>query len=252
MPCKHTLALATVLASATLFAACSRPGGSPTNDLNFYSRSQTGNNSQAKVAPNGTVKGSTQGNVALNQEVQFGKGTAQQQQQTQQTNEQKGPTMKTLADFEPITAKEVTISTNKGDIVFEIYQDKVPLTAANFLNLVKSGYYNGIRFHRVIEDFMAQVGDPLTKDESMVQYWGTGGPGYNIADEFDPTLKHDTEGTVSMANAGPNTGGSQFFITYGATPWLDGKHTVFGKVTKGMDVLRQIQVGDNIVKVSYQ
>jgi cyclophilin family peptidyl-prolyl cis-trans isomerase len=117
---------------------------------------------------------------------------------------------------------------------------------------VKSGYYNGIKFHRIIPDFMAQVGDPLTKDDSQKALWGTGGPGYTIADEFEPTLKHDSEGIVSMANAGPNTGGSQFFITYEATPWLDGHHAVFGKVTKGMDVLRKLEIGDQIVKVTYK
>ncbi len=105
-------------------------------------------------------------------------------------------------------------------------------------------------FHRVIADFMAQVGDPKTKDPALQAQWGTGGPGYVIPDEFDPTLKHDTEGVVSMANAGANTGGSQFFITYAPTSWLDGKHAVFGKVTTGMDVLRKITVGDTITSVS--
>jgi cyclophilin family peptidyl-prolyl cis-trans isomerase len=171
--------------------------------------------------------------------------------QTTQPN-QKGPTMKTLKDFEDIKAKEATITTSKGDITFTLYQDKVPTTVANFLNLAKSGYYNGIKFHRIIPDFMAQVGDPLTKDDSKKALWGTGGPGYTIADEFDPSLKHDAEGTVSMANAGPNTGGSQIFITYEATPWLDGHHAVFGRVTKGMDVLRKLEIGDEILKVSYK
>lgn len=159
--------------------------------------------------------------------------------------------MKTLADFEPITATQATIKTSKGDIVVELYPDKVPLTVTNFLTLAKSGYYDGIKFHRIIEDFMAQVGDPLTKDDSKQALWGTGGPGYTIADEFDPTLKHDSEGVLSMANAGPNTGGSQFFITYEATPWLDGKHAVFGKVTSGMDVLRSLQIGDQITGITF-
>jgi cyclophilin family peptidyl-prolyl cis-trans isomerase len=175
-------------------------------------------------------------------------------QQSQQNNQaQKGPVMKNkLSDFEAITASQVTITTNKGDITFQLFQDKVPLTAANFLNLAKSGFYDGVRFHRVIPDFMAQVGDPLSKDINQQAAWGTGGPGYTIPDEFDSSLKHDSEGIVSMANAGPNTGGSQFFITYATTPWLDGKHAIFGKVTQGMDVLRQIQAGDTIVKISYQ
>lgn len=164
---------------------------------------------------------------------------------------QKGP-VKTLQDFEPITATQATLTTTKGEITFELYPDKAPTTVANFLNLAKSGYYDNIVFHRVIPDFMAQVGDPLTKDTSKEALWGTGGPGYTIADEFGEGLKHDSAGIVSMANAGPNTGGSQFFITYEATPWLDGKHAIFGKVTSGMDVLEQIEVGDKILSVSYQ
>ena len=170
---------------------------------------------------------------------------------TQQLTEEENVTMKSLSDFEPITATQATIKTNKGDIVVELYPDKVPLTVTNFLTLAKSGYYDGIKFHRIIEDFMAQVGDPLTKDDSKQAMWGTGGPGYNIADEFDPSLTHSSEGILSMANAGPNTGGSQFFITYEATPWLDGKHAVFGKVTSGMDVLRQLEIGDQIVTISF-
>lgn len=160
--------------------------------------------------------------------------------------------MKSLTDFETITASQATITTTKGDITVELYQDKAPITVANFLNLAKSGFYNGIVFHRVIADFMAQVGDPLSKDPSQQAAWGSGGPGYVIPDEFDPSLKHDSAGMLSMANRGPNTGGSQFFITYEATPWLDGKHAIFGKVTQGMDVLEQIEIGDKIVAISYQ
>jgi cyclophilin family peptidyl-prolyl cis-trans isomerase len=177
----------------------------------------------------------------------------QQSQTNQQTVEPKGPNMKVLKDFEQIKATEATISTSKGDITITLYQDKVPLTVTNFLNLAKSGFYNGIKFHRIIPDFMAQVGDPLTKDDSKKDLWGTGGPGYTIADEFDPSLKHDSEGTVSMANTGqPGTGGSQFFITYEATPWLDGKHAVFGKVTSGMDVVRKLEIGDQITQITYK
>jgi peptidyl-prolyl cis-trans isomerase B (cyclophilin B) len=171
--------------------------------------------------------------------------------QTTLTQPQKG-SVKTLQDFEPITAKQATLTTTKGDITFELYQDKAPTTVANFLNLAKSGFYNDIVFHRVIPDFMAQVGDPLTKDASKQAMWGTGGPGYTIADEFGEGLEHDTAGVVSMANAGANTGGSQFFITYEATPWLNGKHAIFGKVTSGLDVLEKIEVGDKILTVSYQ
>jgi len=162
----------------------------------------------------------------------------------------KEKTMKTLQDFEPVKASKATIKTSKGEIVVELYPDKVPLTVTNFLSLAKSGFYDGIKFHRIIADFMAQVGDPLSKDDTKKPMWGTGGPGYMIADEFDPSLKHDSEGILSMANAGPNTGGSQFFITYEATPWLDGKHAIFGKVTSGMDVLRKLEIGDEIISIT--
>lgn len=183
-------------------------------------------------------------------------GDQAQQQQTkpqQTTLPQKGKTdmpMKQLADFTPITGTEVTLKTSKGDIVFTLFRDKAPLTTLNFLTLAQSGFYDGMVFHRVIADFMAQVGDPKTKDPALQAEWGTGGPGYVIPDEFDPTLKHDAAGVVSMANAGPNTGGSQFFITYAPTSWLDGKHAVFGKVTTGMDILKKITVGDTITSVS--
>ncbi len=160
------------------------------------------------------------------------------------------PTQKTLADFKEIAATEAVIETSKGSITVELYRDKAPLTTANFVNLVSEKYYNGIVFHRVIPDFMAQVGDPLTKDATKQGMWGSGGPGYTIADEFDPTLTHNGPGILSMANAGANTGGSQFFITYEATPWLDGKHAVFGKVLSGMDVLENITVGDTITTIT--
>ncbi|MBP9819446.1 peptidylprolyl isomerase [Candidatus Woesebacteria bacterium] len=157
---------------------------------------------------------------------------------------------KTLKDFKEIKATQAVIETDKGNITVELFRDKAPLTTANFVNLVSDKFYDGIVFHRVIPDFMAQVGDPLTKESSEKQLWGTGGPGYTIADEFDPSLKHDAAGVLSMANAGPNTGGSQFFITYEATPWLDGKHAVFGKVTSGMDVLKKITQGDTIKTIT--
>ena len=136
----------------------------------------------------------------------------------------------------------VTIETNKGTITAELYGEKVPVTVANFVNLAQRGYYDGISFHRVIPDFMIQTGDPLGN--------GTGGPGYKFADEIDRSLAHSGPGVLSMANAGPNTNGSQFFITHKATPWLDGKHAVFGKVTSGQDVVDSIAQGDKMVKVS--
>ena len=126
----------------------------------------------------------------------------------------------------------VTIETNHGTIVAELFEDVAPKTAGNFLKLARDGYYDGVVFHRVIENFMIQGGDPTGT--------GRGGPGYTIDDEFAPGLKHDQKGLFSMANAGPNTGGSQFFITLAATPWLDGKHAIFGKVVEGLDVVEAI------------
>ena len=128
------------------------------------------------------------------------------------------------------------IKTEKGDIVVELYADKAPLTVENFVNLAKAGFYDGTTFHRVIGGFMAQGGDPTGT--------GTGGPGYQFGDEFHPSLRHDSAGTLSMANAGPGTNGSQFFLTFGPTPHLDNKHSVFGRVTEGMDVLRSLRERD--------
>ncbi|MGB2186156.1 MAG: peptidylprolyl isomerase [Akkermansiaceae bacterium] len=135
----------------------------------------------------------------------------------------------------------IELSTSKGMIEATIYASKVPMTAANYLNLAKRGFYNGLKFHRVIPNFMIQGGDP--------QGTGRGGPGYRFADEFDPSLKHDGPGVFSMANAGPGTNGSQFFITHKDTPWLDGRHSVFGKVTKGQDVVDAITGGDTIESI---
>lgn len=126
----------------------------------------------------------------------------------------------------------VTIETNHGTIVAELFSDSAPKTAENFIDLAKKGYYDGLIFHRVIEGFMLQGGCPDGR--------GTGGPGYQIDCEFGEGLAHTEPGIFSMANAGPNTGGSQFFITLAATPWLDGKHAIFGKVTSGMDVVDAI------------
>ena len=138
----------------------------------------------------------------------------------------------------------VTIKTNKGDIHIKLFPDLTPITVANFVNLAQRGFYNGLKFHRVIEDFMIQGGCPLGT--------GTGGPGYKFKDEFDATLKHDKPGILSMANSGPNTNGSQFFITHVPTPWLDGKHSVFGEVVSPEDqhVVNSIKQGDVIESVS--
>jgi cyclophilin family peptidyl-prolyl cis-trans isomerase len=129
-----------------------------------------------------------------------------------------------------------TLKTDLGDIVVELYADRVPNVVNNFVFLAREGFYDGVTFHRVIKDFMAQTGDPTGT--------GTGGPGYKFADEFDPGLRHDKPGILSMANAGPNTNGSQFFITHVPTPWLDNKHSVFGTVVSGLDVLMSIPVRD--------
>ena len=125
-----------------------------------------------------------------------------------------------------------TFVTEKGDIVVELFADKVPGTVNNFVFLAREGFYDGTTFHRVIPDFMAQAGDPTGT--------GRGGPGYRFEDEFHPSLRHDKPGILSMANAGPNTNGSQFFITHVPTPHLDGRHAVFGQVASGMDVLMSI------------
>jgi cyclophilin family peptidyl-prolyl cis-trans isomerase len=122
--------------------------------------------------------------------------------------------------------------TNKGNFKIELFNDKAPITTGNFIKLVNDGFYNGLIFHRVIPNFMIQGGCPHGT--------GRGGPGYTIKDEFHPDLKHDSPGILSMANAGPNTGGSQFFITVAPTPWLDKHHSVFGKVIEGMDVVNII------------
>ncbi len=140
--------------------------------------------------------------------------------------------------------KKCTIETNKGDIVLELYDSRAPKTVANFEKLANEGFYNGLTFHRVIPDFMVQAGCP--------QGTGTGGPGYTFEDEFHPELRHTGPGILSMANAGPNTNGSQFFITHVACPWLDGKHAVFGSVTSGQDVVDSIAQGDTMVKVTIE
>lgn len=125
-----------------------------------------------------------------------------------------------------------SVKTNHGDIRIELFEDKAPITAKNFITLAEKKFYDGVIFHRVIDGFMIQGGDPTGT--------GRGGPGYQIKDEFHPELRHTDAGILSMANAGPNTGGSQFFITLAATPWLDNKHAIFGKVIEGMDVVRKI------------
>ena len=134
------------------------------------------------------------------------------------------------------------IETNRGNIVIELFQDKVPKTVGNFMKLANDGFYNGLKFHRVIPDFMVQTGCP--------QGTGTGGPGYKFSDEFHPQLRHNTPGILSMANSAPNTNGRQFFITHVPTPWLDNKHSIFGKVSQGQEVVNAIQQGDVMNRVT--
>jgi cyclophilin family peptidyl-prolyl cis-trans isomerase len=143
--------------------------------------------------------------------------------------------------------------TGKGDVRARLFAEEAPVTVNNFVFLAREGYFDGTTFHRVIRDFMAQGGDPTGT--------GTGGPGYRIPDEFHPELRHDRPGILSMANAGPDTGGSQFFITHAATPWLDDRHAVFGEVVEGMDVIYSIrerdpqrdrEPGDRIEKVEIE
>lgn len=146
--------------------------------------------------------------------------------------------------IDPANSYTATIKTNRGDIVIDLYADKAPRTVNNFVALARDSFYDGVTFHRVIKDFMIQTGDPTGT--------GRGGPGYRFADEFHPNLIHDGPGVLSMANAGPNTNGSQFFITHVATDWLDNKHAVFGKVRRGQDVVDAIQQGDVMEKVEIE
>lgn len=230
-----------------------------TSDPTISSQAGTLNLQDGSTSTNESVSLQLQQQNAQNQQAKQPQNQASQQRtNTASTQSEVGSTegpnmsVKTQADFKNIDANQVTLKTNKGDIVLELYPDKAPVTVANFLDLVDSGYYDGIAFHRVIENFMAQFGDPLTKQPGQEALWGTGGPGYTIPDEFDPSLRHDKAGVLSMANRGPNTGGSQLFITYEPTPWLDDKHAVFGQVTSGMDVVEQITVGDVITSATYQ
>jgi peptidyl-prolyl cis-trans isomerase B (cyclophilin B) len=138
------------------------------------------------------------------------------------------------------------IKTNRGNIQLTLFAEKTPVTVANFVNLAQRGFYNGLKFHRVIADFMIQGGCPKGN--------GTGGPGYTFKDECRPDLKHDKPGVLSMANAGPNTNGSQFFITHVPTPWLNGKHTVFGSVvgSDDMKTVNSIRQGDAIESITVE
>lgn len=161
-------------------------------------------------------------------------------QQDASTIEEDGETM---SESVSVTELRATMKTSKGDIHLSLYADKTPITVTNFVNLAQRGYYDGLTFHRVIADFMIQGGCPLGT--------GAGGPGYKFQDEFDPTLKHDRPGILSMANSGPGTNGSQFFITHTPTSHLDGKHSIFGAVVGPEDqaVVNEIATGDIIESI---
>jgi peptidyl-prolyl cis-trans isomerase B (cyclophilin B) len=146
--------------------------------------------------------------------------------------------------IDPKKKYTATIKTNRGDIVVDLFADKTPRTVNNFVFLARDGYYNGVTFHRVIPDFMIQTGDPTGT--------GRGGPGYKFADEFHPDLRHKGPGVLSMANAGPGTNGSQFFITHVRTEWLDDRHSVFGQVREGQDVVNAIRQGDVMEEVTIE
>jgi peptidyl-prolyl cis-trans isomerase A (cyclophilin A) len=162
---------------------------------------------------------------------------------------------------------KVRMETTKGTIVIDMFEDDAPETVKNFLSLVqgtkewtdpktgekkKTPFYDGLRFHRVISNFMIQGGDPLTRHDDMQARWGTGGPGFRIKDELDGKKQKHVRGTLSMAHAGPGTGGSQFFICHSPQPHLDRKHTVFGQVVEGLDVVDKIRAGDGMVKVTVE
>lgn len=157
----------------------------------------------------------------------------------------------------------IVIQTNKGNIELELYKDKAPVTVDNFLKLINDGFYKNIKFHRVIENFMIQTGDPNTRgvegkdfvydpynNPNNLPIAGTGGPGYSFKDEFSQDLKFDKPGVLAMANSGPDTNGSQIFITHVETDWLNGKHTIFGQVTSGQDVVNSIKQGDYIIDIN--
>ena len=135
---------------------------------------------------------------------------------------------------------KITLHTSKGDVGIELMEGDAPKTVANFVKLAKEGFYDGTKFHRVIKDFMIQGGDPQTKDDALMARWGTGDPGYKFEDEIHANNRNEV-GTIAMANSGPNTNGSQFFINTAPNNFLDTKHTVFGKVVEGMDVVNAIQ-----------
>lgn len=181
--------------------------------------------------------------------------TAQPQPQQQVITDQQQSTnqpMNPQQQNKEIIVKGISLKTNMGEIVIQLFAQQTPKTAENFARLVYSGFYDATKFHRVINGFMIQGGDPLSKDDTKMSMWGTGGPGYAFADEIAAD-NHNVTGTIAMANSGPNTNGSQFFINVADNTFLDGKHTVFGKVVEGMNVvmsISQTQTGESDRPVS--
>jgi len=185
-------------------------------------------------------KNNSAGSVVLNDKGEI--VTNQESSSTIDTNQDiniKNNNQPAQTQVTPQNYMKATLHTNKGDITIEFDSADAPNTVANFIKLAKAGFYDGTKFHRVIKGFMDQGGDPLSKDDSQEASWGTGGPGYSFNDELGPN-NHNDVGTIAMANSGPNTNGSQFFINAAANNFLDGKHTVFGKVVAGLDVVMLI------------
>lgn len=230
MPKSLIFSTALVVSASVLLAACTKMP-EQNSDLNLSDSETYSLESNAELNTN-----NTDGAV---------EGAADERANMQPTNKQ-------LEDFKQIAATQAVFTTSKGEIVIELFREQAPLTTANFLDLIDQGFYDGIIIHRVEPDFVVQLGDPKTKEPGQEAFWGTGGPGYTIDDEFHPELKHDSEGILSMANAGPNTGSSQVFITLDATPWLDNRHSVFGRVVSGMDIVKTLQKGDQIVTATYR
>ena len=212
-----------ILAVVGIISYQNKSESRPDLSQNSSQDGQTAQSSQQASNPSGQSASSTQ----VGQAAQ----TVQKADQSKTSNTQK--------TMEPTNITTATFHTNKGDITIEFFGQKSPNTVANFIKLASAGFYDGVKFHRVVKGFMIQGGDPLTKDDSKIDEWGAGGPGYTFADEFGTGNRNDI-GTIAMANAGPNTNGSQFFINMNANNFLDGKHTVFGKVTSGMDVVNAI------------
>jgi len=195
-------------------------------------RTDNGNSLRMDAYENKTDENANKANDLKNETAPV-KETVQEVKNTSSMNNEKQ---------EDLTAEYqyAILKTSKGDIKVKFYGTDSPKTVNNFMSLAKEGFYNGVKFHRVIKDFMIQSGDPLSKDNAMKARWGTGGPGYAFADEFNAHKL--VRGSLAMANSGPNTNGSQFFIvTLDATPWLDGKHTNFGEVVEGMNVVDAIE-----------